>query len=357
MTKDSILSSSSLSLISSCIGLSANYNFYIEKYDAIYRPSPLEHWLILEKSFFCVDDIIVFRSNLLCRGLVNKPHEPFGFFLKYSSYKNVLNLISFSTPFKLLFRSLYQEFLVYNQTYGTKYKKKLYNDYSSLLDDVSSDKSAPPSFVQRLTSGDTLVGQPRYHISPYNNLPITESFVRHASIINLLRKYLPILNLNSIIEIGSGFGGIAEIITSSSTTLSSYSCIDFPQRLTLAAFYLSQSLNPAWKINISKNDFFQHSKCINLIPLYMINNLAIDVHVDCVLNTHSFQEMSIPQVENYTDLIARLAPTYVVSLNRTKHINDYEISPSSILSQRLQDLYSEENYQVNSFVLSIFTKR
>ena len=209
-----LLKPRSRKLLAKSIGKTANFNFYIHNLPSIFYPSQLERWLLLEEGFLEPSKILNFRGNLLCRGLVNKPHEPFGFFIKYSSVRNTLSRLSINSGFFKILRSLYQELLVCYQTFSPHYRQKVVNAYFAMLKLLRDHPSTMASVSNRLLEGDRLVGSPRHIYLKSTDNYITESFVRHFQLILKISGFIELNSIHSVIEIGSGFGGFAEILLS-----------------------------------------------------------------------------------------------------------------------------------------------
>ena len=146
------LSKRTRNIVSRGIGNISNYNYFLNKIETIFKPSNLENWITEESRFMDPLSIINFRRNLLCRGLINKPHEPKGFFIKYSQIKNSTkrhrNYFSF-----IFLKSLLIELRVLIQSINPKYHKKVKSKYFSLLKEVNELPNMQ-NFAERILKGD-----------------------------------------------------------------------------------------------------------------------------------------------------------------------------------------------------------
>ena len=344
------LSDRTRKLISKGIGFIANYNYFLNNLESRFKPSHLENWITEESRFMDPTSILNFRRNLLCRGLINKPHEPKGFFIKYSQVQNTTkshqNYLSF-----IFLKSLLIELRVYLQSINPKYKNKVKKKFYTLIKEVN-DLPNMKSFAYRIKKGDNNIGNPyKIYIKEYDCF-ITESFVRHSEYFLRIIKFIDLKSINKILEIGSGYGGLAEIIINSLSNINEVFLIDFPQRLNLASFYLSESINEDWRLRyflmsnhlkIDK-DTKQIKKLINLISIEKSSEFfsSSTDKIDLIINTHSLQEMSNEQISFYAKNIKLIKPNYFISINRDKLIKDRLSRPNKIL---LDELSSEYNYK------------
>lgn len=360
------LSKRSRNIISEGIGNVSNYNYFLNKIESRFKPSFLENWITEESRFMDPFSIINFRRNLLCRGLINKPHEPKGFFIKYSQIKNSTK--RHSNYFSFIFlKSLLIELRVFIQSINPKYHKKVKSKYFSLLREVNELPSFQ-NFSERILKGDNNIGNPhKIYVKKYNNF-ITESFVRHSEYLIKVIKFINLQNTNKVLEIGSGYGGFIEILINSISNIEEVFLIDFPQRLNLAGFYLSESINQEWrfkyykKTNSAEKDLKQKSdgKFVNLISIEDSLNFftSSKEKIDLIINTHSLQEMSNEQISFYAKNINLIKPKNFISINRDKLIKDKVSKPNQILVNELSEGYSCKSLVVDKyFTLTQFTKK
>lgn len=109
-----------------------------------------------------------------------------------------------------------------------------------------------------------------------------------------------------ILEIGSGFGGLAYLMRKRVPD-ATYICLDLPESLMFAALYLHRFFpnlhladeNTDWS-NTARHDFL-------LVPNYMFHRLVDSgLRVDLAINTLSMSEMSVEQVRTYCTGLVRL---------------------------------------------------
>ena len=359
------LSKRTRKIISEGIGVIANYNYFLKNIESRFKPSHLENWITEELRFMDPISVINFRRNLLCRGLINKPHEPKGFFIKYSQEKNATkrhqNFFSFT-----FIKSLLIELRVFLQSINPKYKKKVKSKFFCLLkefDDLPNMK-----FVSyRVSKGDNNIGNPYRIYIKEKDCFITESFVRHSEYFLKIIKFVNLRKINKVLEIGSGYGGFIEVLINSLSNIEEVFLIDFPQRLNLAGYYLSESINKEWELKYfskkqSKIDSGErkNKKLVNLVSIENSADLFYSCKnkIDLIINTHSLQEMSNEQISFYANNINLVKPNYFISINRDKLIKNKISRPNQILLDTLSGEYDYKSIIVdNFFTLTQFTKK
>ena len=360
------LSKRTRNIVSRGIGNISNYNFFLNKIETIFKPSNLENWITEETKFMDPLSIINFRRNLICKGLINKPHEPKGFFLRYSQIKDVTR--KHHNFFSIFFsKSLFLELRILLQSINPRYQKKIKSRYLNLLKEVNELPNMH-NVAERIFKGDNSIGNPHKIYIKKNKFFITESFLRHSEYLIKVIKSINLQNINKVLEISPGYGGFTEILINSISNIEEVFLIDFPQRLNLAGFYLSESINQEWrfkyykKINPVETDLKQRrdGKYVNLISIedslnFFNNNKD---KIDLIINTHSLQEMSNEQISFYAKNINLIKPKNFISINRDKLIKDKVSKPNQILVNELSEGYSCKSLVVDKyFTLTQFTKK
>jgi len=122
----------------------------------------------------------------------------------------------------------------------------------------------------------------------------------------------------TILEIGGGFGSLAEILKFSGIEKFKYLSIDLPPLSVVSEYYLKKIFEPnsisdsekllkKSKININK------LKKISCLQSWQIENLR--GKIDLFVNFISFQEMEPNVVANYLNYISKLKPKYILLRN------------------------------------------
>ena len=112
-------------------------------------------------------------------------------------------------------------------------------------------------------------------------------------------------NIN-ILEIGSGYGGLAYHLKSIVPQANYYLC-DLPESLLFSSIYLSIS-SPQFKSIIydgtDKSILTQDNSAFKFVPNYMLDDLVESKYkIDLVINTISLAEMSEKQIHDYSEKI------------------------------------------------------
>jgi putative sugar O-methyltransferase len=158
---------------------------------------------------------------------------------------------------------------------------------------------------------NNLVGSPRRLEREYNGKNFLLNFddLYHVygawQVKRFIDLYKDVKKINSIVEIGAGYGNLAHKIKSVYSKCK-YFIIDLPEVLLIQHYYLSQN-NPSYKIvnlldpiqNISENQ----DGDIFLIPFSRYNDVKIDF--DMAINHRSFGEMPKQILFNYIKWIEK----------------------------------------------------
>ncbi len=160
---------------------------------------------------------------------------------------------------------------------------------------------------------------------PFKNLTIDEHTIRSYYYINLINNYLNLSNLNSILEIGPGSCNLTSLLKAH-FNIKNFILIDLPETLT-STIPIINNLFPDSKILFPHENFDKIDQ--SLIEKYdfifltpgQLNTVSENI-VDLSINTDSFQEMNLEQVNLYLDLIQRASKknSYFFIKNRIEKI-------------------------------------
>jgi putative sugar O-methyltransferase len=117
------------------------------------------------------------------------------------------------------------------------------------------------------------------------------------SIVGAAKQY-KVPSINRILEIGAGYGGVADLLIRNFKP-NTYVICDLPQNLFLSAFYLSVN-HPEYKLQFvhDRSDVTgNYDKAFVFTTPDAIKFL--DLEFDLAVNTYSFQEMNLQEIKKY----------------------------------------------------------
>jgi putative sugar O-methyltransferase len=176
----------------------------------------------------------------------------------------------------------------------------------------------------------------------HNGKYITEDVLRTQSTISNLRFFQ---SFNSCIEIGAGYGALANQIVRA-YNVKKYYVIDYPEILFYVATW-SKIVNPQRTIAIFNG---RNQKEIENAGLILIPNFLqpeIDIEADLLINENSFCEMGEEQVLAYLDS-KRLRTKYLYSNNRDRQFMNQQLTGLNALLDKRFNL-SPSLSQYSSF--------
>jgi hypothetical protein len=135
-----------------------------------------------------------------------------------------------------------------------------------------------------------------------------------------------------IVEIGAGFGMLADYLLSSLPKNTKYIIIDIPSTLAMAATYLSL-VKPNLKqaiFNPESSEGFVLSEELKkadivFLPHYAANSLLDLPHINLAINTFSFQEMTEENIHYYADILSKKLNGYFYSDNFRRHPHNFAL--------------------------------
>lgn len=131
----------------------------------------------------------------------------------------------------------------------------------------------------------------------------------HSGLIDRLRRKVARTGSANVLEIGAGYGGLAYMLKRVVPEVNYYIC-DLPESLLFSAIYLGTTLPEVPHCLHDSDDarpLAADDHGVKYIPNYRFDEfVALDVPIDLALNTLSFSEMSVKQVDYYGSRLSRL---------------------------------------------------
>ncbi|MGO2074584.1 MAG: putative sugar O-methyltransferase [Pseudoalteromonas sp.] len=183
-------------------------------------------------------------------------------------------------------------------------------DYRTLAASEYGSSSKP----NLLSFSESKIGKPIEHFE-IDGSYYSRSAMNYLNGLSFLKKHVDISQLNSVMEIGGGFGSLGEILHQ---TLPNVKYIDIPPTIYYATYYLQQIMG---KDSVSTYEDIEHKNSINLLSLKKYSVLPswtiemLQGEIDLFINFISFQEMEPDIVENYLNNIDRLQAKWILLRN------------------------------------------
>lgn len=182
------------------------------------------------------------------------------------------------------------------------------------------------------------VGNSRKFAFPHNFL--SDAGLRHSYYLNAIQKSIR-LKMNSVLEIGAGFGGLCNLLVKAKS-VHSYYIVDLPENLIIQHYYLHNCGHQVlpWSQRDTRNS---RMPCVFLLNGEEISELTDQV--DLMINTMSMQHMTEMNLDFYFEHIQRLVIPYLYLVNRNT-LRDLE-------DIKFED-YPIPNSYMNTFLKSVF---
>ena len=180
---------------------------------------------------------------------------------------------------------------------------------------IISNKSRDPLGLSNFS--ESKIGQPIEHFK-FNERWFSRSSLNYLLGLSFLLSITPKFKPKRILEIGGGFGTLAEILGKSNLTDYQYIGLDLPPLFLIARDYVTRCLCLEKKGAITKNIPNGKIKFVDLKQFSFLPNWKIeDVggNIDFFVNFISFQEMEPNIVKNYVFHIQRLKPEWILLRN------------------------------------------
>ncbi|MDA8945076.1 putative sugar O-methyltransferase [Candidatus Pelagibacter ubique] len=191
-----------------------------------------------------------------------------------------------------------------------------------------------------------------------NKFPLNNHMVAAYYYYNLLCSYIDLDRKKMILDIGPGNGNLISLLHSEINN-SKIIAIDLPETLSSSILFIS-NLFPEAKILMpheAKSQNFNLYDFVFLTPSQI--DLLNDNSIDLTINSHSFQEMTHEQINEYFQLIQRIGKndSHFFTSNRAEKIpcdvNSY-IKESSALPNRFAEYPWHKNNHLLIYEISRF---
>jgi putative sugar O-methyltransferase len=155
------------------------------------------------------------------------------------------------------------------------------------------------------------------------------------------------LKLNSVLEIGAGFGGLCNLLIKD-WEIHTYYIVDLPENLLIQQYYLHNNGHQvlSWKQRDSRNPAIP---CVYLLNGEEISELSDQI--DLMIDTMSMQHMTQINLDLYFEEIKRLNIPYLYLVNRNTlrdlsdvKFEDYPI-PNSYMNTLLKSVFGRNHLE------------
>ncbi|MCL4531765.1 MAG: putative sugar O-methyltransferase [Actinobacteria bacterium] len=225
-----------------------------------------------------------------------------------------------------------------------------WHPYPPIDPEVFADRSTYKFFAEAVPQAYWLSEPP----TPWIPRPIGVSFRGRTINVNTSRYQSCVSNLytsgvlnalsrsgqkNVIVEIGGGYGGLANGLGKALLPKATYIIVDLPLTLLFSGGFLLVN-NPDKRIYVyeesSFDDRFLESEIYGydyvLLPNYVLKRLHRLSEINLMINMQSFQEMTRAQVGEYLDFGCSKLDSYIYSDNIDCHPHNKGLAPDTITS-------------------------
>lgn len=163
---------------------------------------------------------------------------------------------------------------------------------------------------------ESSVGHPIEHHN-IEGMRISRPMANYMLGLLFVLSHLKTIKLETVVEIGGGYGALGELLLESNVDTKLYIDFDIPPTCIFAEFYLQQVLKNNFKSDLG-------SPWPSLTNLKLLSGAHVrpnwdiqflDGSPDLFVNFHSFQEMEPSVVRAYLNEINRLKPSYLLLRN------------------------------------------
>jgi putative sugar O-methyltransferase len=199
--------------------------------------------------------------------------------------------------------------------------QRVFNGNSSAFADFRVLKSSnidKKPYLDKIS--ESTVGNP-IEQHTFENRNFSRSFLNYALGLSFLKKTIDTSDINTVMEIGGGFGTLGEILLGENKNNIFYINADIPPVVFHSSYYLQEVFG---KENIACYDTTKDLETIDIDKFkqtHMALNLCswqiekLQGQIDLFVNFISFQEMEPDVVQNYCNHIDRLNPKYILLRN------------------------------------------
>ena len=200
-----------------------------------------------------------------------------------------------------------------------KYIKNKLSGFDHALSDYRAFKIASMGrdHLGLLKFSESKVGNPIEHFK-FEQKWFSRSSLNYLLGLSFLASVAPEFKPKKILEIGGGFGSLAEILAKSNYKEFKYLDLDLPIMANIAKEYISNSFHDRASVlvtnhTLGKKFTFDNLEKMSFLPNWRIEDLLGSI--DLFVNFISFQEMEPHIVKNYISHVQRLSPKWVLLRN------------------------------------------
>ena len=269
---------------------------------------------IYQPSLFWREALIKIEQSVKLNGMhgfrANKTNLKF-FVPTYGCPFNRLSAKSISETFDTIGKPLNQK--------QKRFVENKFNGYDHALSDYRAFKIANDGrdLLGLLNFSESKIGNPIEHFS-FENKWFSRSSLNYLLGLSFLCSIAPDFKPRKILEIGGGFGTLAEILAKSNLKEFQYLGLDLPVMTNIARNYFSSCFDvpkskPITKKKLTEAFTFDDLLQFSFLPNWKIEDLRGSI--DLFVNFISFQEMEPHIVSNYILHVQRLSPKWVLLRN------------------------------------------
>lgn len=153
----------------------------------------------------------------------------------------------------------------------------------------------------------------------------------HLQFFNLIKDKIK-NKINSIFEIGGGFGSLGRILINNLSA--KYFLIDLPEANLISSYFLKEHFpnkkfflyddykNLSGNSDVKISDSHIKENDIFILPPWTVNSFSKDIKIDFFVNTYSFMEMRYSIIQKYFDFIHKHSSDNCYFLNINRYIKD-----------------------------------
>lgn len=181
----------------------------------------------------------------------------------------------------------------------------------------SSNKDFAP-FTDKVS--ESSIGTPLEHFN-FDGRNFSRSFLNYLLGLSFMKQHVDTSNIQTVMEIGGGFGTLGEILLTEPRNSCFYINADIPPVSFVSSYYLKELLGYSNVADygdlkdydvLNIEDLKQKFKAINICSWQVPK---LQGSIDLFVNFISFQEMEPDVVKNYCNYIIELAPKYILLRN------------------------------------------
>jgi len=222
------------------------------------------------------------------------------------------------------------DFFLHNECYAKHLMQFMSGEYQATSDYrvfKATDQDSKP-YVSLVN--ESQIGSPANQFV-FEDKRYSRSMLNYLAGINYLKRTVDTSKIETVLEIGGGFGTLGEILLSDERNNAFYIDVDIPPTSFASSYYLKELLGKEnfgdysdlkTKESLVIDELRAEYKAV-VLPAWEIEKLQGTI--DLFVNFISFQEMEPHVVENYLKHVERLKPTYILLRNMREGKNEKHV--------------------------------